>query len=178
MSSLSPTLIAASHCAIHLFLGRSACHWKQRLDTLQVRQSRPLTLGSWATMAGVENWFRDCNSSAIPAATRALLQSHTYAWHEKSKRKNGQHFVLLPIAKKYRRKNGQHFVLEPWNTLASHSTVPMPSGVPLLQLFASCFCPSPALWELRGMGRRMPHTCPSPALCEPQGMGLQEVDEI
>ena len=130
-------------------------------------------------MAGVENSFRDCNSSAIPAASRALLQSHTYAWHEKSKGKNGQHFVFLPFAKKYRRKNGHSFVLGTCGaTLASHSTVPSPSGIHTLQLFASCFCPSPALWELRGMGRRMPHTCPSPALCEPQGMGLQEVDEI
>ena len=31
-------------------------------------------------MAGVENRFRDCSSIALPAATRALLQSHTYAW--------------------------------------------------------------------------------------------------
>ena len=112
-------------------------------------------------MAGVENRALGI-ALAVPflAAHRALLQSPTYAWYKNSKRKNGQHFVLLPLIKNYRRKNGQHFVLEPWNTLASHSTVPMPSGVPLLQLYPA-LCPSPgSLWDQQGMGRRTSHAPP------------------
>ena len=117
-------------------------------------------------MAGVENRALGI-ALAVPflAALRALLQSPTYAWYKNSKGKNGQHFVLLPLIKKYRRKNGQHFVLEPWNTLASHSTVPMPSGVPFLQLYCILLLPLPRALGAAGYGAQDASHLPLP--CAP-----------
>ena len=117
---------------------------------------------------------------AVPflAALRALLQSPTYAWHKNSKGKNGQHFVLLPLVKNYRRKNGQSFVLGTCGaTLASHSTVPSPSGIHTLQRFILPL-PLPRALRAAGYGAQDASLAPPLRSVSRRVWGPQEVDEI
>ena len=109
-------------------------------------------------MAGVENRFRDCSSIALPAATRALLQSHTYtcAW----KTSTGKMDSILSFShwpKTSAGKMDSILSFQKWEQLSQ--TIPQFLGLPaiLSHFAASCLCPSPALFEPRGMGRRMFH---------------------
>ena len=55
-------------------------------------------------MAGVENSIGDCNNIASRAASRALLQSHTYTCAWKIEREKWTAFCPSPIAKNYASK--------------------------------------------------------------------------
>ena len=51
-------------------------------------------------MGGVENRFRDCSNIAFPAClSGSTAVPYLHLRMEKSKGKNGQRFVLLPLAK-------------------------------------------------------------------------------